>query len=121
VRCLIVDDNVPFLEAARSFLEQEGLTVAGLASTSTEALRQAASLRPDVVLVDVALGEENGIELAQRLLDGEGGSGFAVILISTRCQDDVADLIAPVQAPSFLTKAELSAGAIRRIVEGKAP
>src|SRR4029079_4666577 len=70
VRCLIVDDNLGFLEAARKLLEREGLSIAGVASTSAEALREAELLRPDVVLVDVSLGEESGLELARRLVAG---------------------------------------------------
>ena len=68
LRCLIVDDNEPFLDAARTLLEREGLTIAGVASTSADALREAGSLQPDVVLVDVSLGEESGFELARRLV-----------------------------------------------------
>src|SRR3954453_6790167 len=60
LRCLIVDDNPSYLEAARSLLEREGLDVVGAASTSEQALRQAHEQQPDVVLVDVALGTENG-------------------------------------------------------------
>jgi DNA-binding NarL/FixJ family response regulator len=56
IRCLIVDDNDSFLEAARLLLQREGLIVVGAASTSAEGLRQAALLRPDVVLVDISLG-----------------------------------------------------------------
>jgi CheY-like chemotaxis protein len=41
VRCLIVEDNQSFLDAARKLLEQQGLTVVGVASTSEEALRRA--------------------------------------------------------------------------------
>ena len=67
MRCLLVDDNTAFLEAARILLGREGVTVAGTASTSAEGLRQASTLRPDVVLVDIALGSENGFDLARRL------------------------------------------------------
>jgi DNA-binding response OmpR family regulator len=59
---LIVDDNQSFLEAARVLLEREGLTVAGVALTSAEALREAETLRPDIVLVDISLGEESGFD-----------------------------------------------------------
>ena len=52
IRCLIVDDNPSFLVAARVLLERQGLTIAGVASTGAEALRQAETLRPNVVLVD---------------------------------------------------------------------
>ncbi len=54
-RCLIVDDNESFLEAARALLEREGLNVAAVASTYAEALGLFETLRPDVVLVDIFL------------------------------------------------------------------
>jgi PleD family two-component response regulator len=57
---LIVDDSWLFLEAARGRLEREGLRVVGVAATSAEALRRAEELRPEVVLVDIMLGEERG-------------------------------------------------------------
>ena len=120
IRCLIVDDNQPFLEAARVLLEREGLFVAGVAMTSNEAIRQAESLRPDVVLVDISLGEESGLDLAQRLVEDGFDAEATVVLISTRAEEDVADLVAVSPAAGFLPKAELSAAAIRRIVEGRA-
>jgi DNA-binding NarL/FixJ family response regulator len=60
---LIVDDSWLFLEAARDRLEREGLRVVGVAATSAEALRRAEELRPEVVLVDVALGVRAGLSL----------------------------------------------------------
>jgi CheY-like chemotaxis protein len=117
-RVLIVDDNHPFLEAARMLLEREGLTVTAVASSTAEALRSAEASPPDVVLVDVALGEESGLDLARRLADADGREGPTVILISTHTQADFADVIAESSAAGFLPKAELSAAAIRRIVEG---
>jgi DNA-binding NarL/FixJ family response regulator len=117
VRCLIVDDNQAFLLAARRLLEREGLTVAGVASTSADAFRKAETLRPDVVLVDVSLGQESGFELARRLLVAHD-RGATTILISTRSADDLADLVAASPAAGFLSKSELSADAIRRILDG---
>ena len=73
LRCLIVDDNASFLDAATNLLEREGLDVVGVASTSDEALRQAEELRPDVVLVDIMLGTESGFDLARRLADAVPG------------------------------------------------
>jgi DNA-binding NtrC family response regulator len=35
VRCLIVDDNQPFLEEARQLLEREGIDVIGVATTAS--------------------------------------------------------------------------------------
>ena len=74
LRCLLVDDNEAFLETASLLLEREGLTVVGVASSIAEALRQARALRPDLILVDIGLGDESGFDLARLLAqDGQGG------------------------------------------------
>jgi CheY-like chemotaxis protein len=119
IRCLIVDDNRSFLMAARVLLEREGLTVAGVASTTAQALRQAEALRPDVVLVDISLGEESGLELARRLVEDPAGEEATVVLISTSAEADVSELVQASPAVGFLAKSDLSAGAIRRMVDGR--
>jgi CheY-like chemotaxis protein len=116
VRCLLVDDNGAFIETARLLLAGEGVVVAGTASSIAEALRQASALRPDVVLVDIALGDENGFELARRLAESGTGADPAVIMISTRAGADFADMVADCRAAGFLAKDELSAAAIQRIL-----
>jgi DNA-binding NarL/FixJ family response regulator len=118
-RCLIVDDNGSFLEAASVLLERQGLTIAGVASTGADALQKAERLKPDVVLVDLMLGRESGFEVAHRLVE-EDGRGPAVILISTHSEADFADLIAATRAAGFVSKSDLSAGAIDRILAGRA-
>ena len=117
MRCLIVDDNDAFLEVARNLLEEEGLSVVGVATTGAEALRQLEAWRPDVVLVDVFLGEESGVKLARRLVEEGRLVPATVILISSHSADDVGDLIAAGSADGFITKAELSAAAIRQVVD----
>jgi CheY-like chemotaxis protein len=119
IRCLLVDDNEAFLEAASVLLEREGLTVVGVASSIAEALRQARALRPDVILVDIGLGDESGFDLAQILArDGQGGQGVGadVILISARAETDYTDMLAESPAAGFLAKSELSARGISRIL-----
>ena len=118
-RCVIVDDNDSFLKAARVLLEREGIHVAGVASTGAEAFRQVDALRPDVVLVDIFLGGESGFEVARQLLD-DGRDDATVILISTHPRGDLEGLIAASPASGFIPKAELSANAIREIVDGRA-
>jgi DNA-binding NarL/FixJ family response regulator len=118
---LIVDDNWLFVQAARDRLERESLRIVGVAATSAEALRRAEELRPEVVLVDVMLGGESGFELAGRLAAHHRDDGPIVILISTYSAADFAGLIAESPAAGFLPKQELSADAIRRIVDGRGP
>ncbi|GAA0464181.1 response regulator [Paractinoplanes deccanensis] len=113
MRCLLVDDNQHFLLAARDLLEREGLTIAGTAEDIAGAQDRAAELRPDVALVDINLGGESGFDLAERL------APVPVIMISTHSGEDYADLIAASPAIGFLSKIELSAGAVRDLVSGR--
>jgi DNA-binding NarL/FixJ family response regulator len=109
IRCLIVDDSQPFLDAARLLLERQGVTVVGVATTSAEGLRLEEELRPDVVLVDIRLGRESGFDVARRL-------SSTVILISTHSQNEYAEEIAASPAAGFIPKTQLSASAILRVV-----
>jgi len=116
LRCLIVDDSDAFLETASALLEQEGVTVVGVATSTAEALQRARALQPDVILVDIGLGDESGFDLALLLArDGQVGSA-KVILISTRDEADYAELIAESPVAGFLAKTELSARGIGRIL-----
>ncbi|MDX6257706.1 MAG: hypothetical protein QOJ11_4040 [Frankiales bacterium] len=120
MRCLIVDDSPGFQAAARRLLEFEGITIAGVASTSAEALLLAEELRPDVMLIDLDLGGESGLELARRL-DGQTGlAQLKTILVSTHDEQDYRDLIAASPAIGFLPKTELSAHAIRELLANAA-
>src|SRR5437763_2445345 len=67
VRVLIVDDHPSFRASARSLLEEEGYEVVGEAADGAEALRAAALLQPDWVLLDVQLPDIDGFEVARRL------------------------------------------------------
>jgi CheY-like chemotaxis protein len=111
--CLIVDDNASFRKAATSLLERGGIAVVGVAATIAEALRRAGELQPDVILVDMMLGDESGIDLVCRLT--ESGSTATVILISAHAESEFPDLIKRTQAAGFAQKHELSAALIRRL------
>ena len=118
VRCLIVDDSESFLEAARGLLEQDGISVVGVASTGAQAVQRAEELRPDVVLVDISLGDESGFAVARELADGRRRATPEVILISTHTEVDFADLIAASPAVGFLSKSRLTARAVRDLLSG---
>jgi DNA-binding NarL/FixJ family response regulator len=115
LRCLIVDDSLHFLAAARTLLERQGFEVVGVASTGAEALQKAVELRPDVTLVDINLGGESGFEVARRLR--ANADAAPVILISTQGEDDYIDLISASPALGFLPKTTLSGHAIRELLD----
>lgn len=117
MRCLIVDDNTRFLNTARGVLERDGVIVVGVASDGAGALDKIDRLRPDIALVDVCLGDECGVALADRLTR-ESLAKPMVILISTYPEDDFRDIISGSSARGFLPKSELSGPAIRQLLGG---
>jgi DNA-binding NarL/FixJ family response regulator len=114
VRCLIVDDSVGFLSSARRLLERQGMVVAGVASSGAEALLRVEELQPDVVLLDIDLGGESGLDVAEQL-DHAGSP--RIIMISTHAEQDYRDLIAASPAVGFLPKTSLSAQAIQELLD----
>jgi DNA-binding response OmpR family regulator len=117
LRVVLVDDNAHFLRAARLFLEREGMTVVGVASTSADALRCIDELRPDVALVDIDLGDESGFDLAGQLAAAPGDQP-PVILISAYPKEDLPDLLVGAASAGFLPKSRLSGKAIIEILGG---
>jgi DNA-binding NarL/FixJ family response regulator len=116
LRSLIVDDNASFIEASRTLLERQGISVVGVAMTAAEGLQGARDLEPDVVLVDIDLGVDSGFDLARQLADGGDPVASKVILISTHPEEDFVDLVAESPALGFLAKCDLSARAIEDLL-----
>jgi DNA-binding NarL/FixJ family response regulator len=119
VRCLIVDDSPNVLGAARNLLECQGVTVVGEASTGSEALRLVDELRPDVTLVDINLGGESGLELAEHLHCDPRAALSPVILISTYAEQDIAEMVAESSAVGYVYKSSLTPDAIRDLLPGR--
>jgi CheY-like chemotaxis protein len=110
-RALLVDDSAEFLATARRLLERQGIAVVGVASTGAEALRRAVQHNPDVILVDVDLGEESGFDVAESL-GTTSARRWPVILVSVYPEQDLEDLLEASSAIGFVSKSQLSAQAI---------
>ncbi|MFN4359998.1 MAG: response regulator transcription factor [Hylemonella sp.] len=67
-KVLLVDDNQTFIASLRLFLGMlPDMEVVGEASNGLEAVNQASRLQPDLALLDIALPQMNGLEVARRL------------------------------------------------------
>ena len=68
IRILIADDHPLFRDGLRALLESvPDLQVMGEAMTGNEVITQAASLQPDVILMDIKMPGLNGIEATRRI------------------------------------------------------
>jgi DNA-binding NarL/FixJ family response regulator len=79
ITVLLVDDHEGFINAALRHLRKvEWLDVVGRASNGLEAIERSETLRPDVVLMDLAMPEMGGLQ-ATRLIKTQDAPPFIVI------------------------------------------
>ena len=112
-RVLVVDDHAGFRASARTLLELDGFDVVAEAADGATGLELAGRIGPDVVLLDVALPDTSGFEVAERLRGGRS----KVILISSRDPRDFGRRVRRSGAVGFLSKDRLSGAAVRALLE----
>jgi DNA-binding NarL/FixJ family response regulator len=111
-RVVIVDDHAPFRASARRLLELEGWTVVGEAADAESAVTTVERVRPDLVLLDIALPDGTGFDVAKRLT-----GGAAVVLVSSRDPEDFGARVQRSGAVGFIAKDELSGAALAALLE----
>lgn len=121
IRILIADDHPVFRFGLRALLEAEDDTeVVGEATTGTEAVALAATLRPDVVLMDLNMPALNGLEATRQILAADPSTNILVITML----DDASVLTAlRAGARGYLlkgTEGEETLRAIRAVAAGQA-
>jgi DNA-binding NarL/FixJ family response regulator len=86
IRILVVDDHNLFRKGLIALLnDAQETTVVGEAGTGAEAIAQAESLSPDVVLMDIQMPDMNGIKATRRILDEQPEIG---VIMLTMLEDD---------------------------------
>jgi len=126
VRVLVVDDDVPTRVGVRTILSSEpGIEVVGEAGTAAQAVDLNRQLRPDVVLMDVRLPDEDGITVTREILrDAREGLPIPrVIVLTTFDYDEYVFRSLQAGASGFLLKrapAEELIEAVRTVADGNA-
>jgi DNA-binding NarL/FixJ family response regulator len=111
---LIVDDHRRFRASARALLESAGFDVVGEAADGEGALREVATLRPGLVLLDIQLPDRDGFAVAEAL--AAAPSPPDVILISSRDAADYGERVGQAPVRGFVAKSELSGESIHRLL-----
>jgi DNA-binding NarL/FixJ family response regulator len=110
---LIVDDHKVFRASARKLLELDGFVVVGEAGDAATGTALAFKLQPELVLLDVALPDGSGFEVAAQLR----GTRSTVVLVSSRDPADFGMKAAASGAAGFISKERLTTEAIRELLE----
>ncbi len=121
IRVLIVDDHALFRRGLEMVLEGEAdIEVVGEASDGQEAVERAEKTTPDVVLMDVRMPKQSGIEATREIKEMLPSARILMLTIS----DDEADLYEAIKAGAsgYMLK-EISieeiAGAVRSVYQGQ--
>lgn len=106
IRTLLVDDGVEFLEAVSRFLASDPeIEVIGQAVSAADALEKVEDHHPDLVLMDIALPDMNGLEVSRRLKSKADGP--RVIVLTLYDNREYRRAAQKVHVDGYVTKPEL--------------
>jgi DNA-binding NarL/FixJ family response regulator len=122
MRVLLVDDHPLFLEGLQNLLEAHGIQVAGTAANGDQALLRARELKPDVILMDIAMPGGSGIDAIGPIKDEMPQA--KIVMLTTF--DDDRNLFEAVKrgASGYLLKnlnADELVGLLHSLEKGEAP
>ncbi|HEY8472196.1 MAG TPA: response regulator transcription factor [Natronosporangium sp.] len=124
IRVLIADDQGMVRTGFSVFLgAQDDMEVVGEAADGAEAVRKAAELKPDVILMDIRMPVLDGLAATRQILDGAGEDAPKVLILTTFDLDDYVYEALRAGASGFLLKdasAQQLAEAVRVVARGDA-
>ena len=120
IKTLLADDHTIVREGLRALLlADKTIEVVGEAHNGREAVEMAQALRPDVVVMDIAMPLLNGLEATRQILAKH--PAIKILILSAHSDDAYIDRVIAVGAVGFLVKqtsAQILATAIREVMAG---
>ena len=122
ITVLLAEDHTIVREGFRKLLESDkDVHVVGEAETGRQAVQMSLKLRPDVVLMDIAMPQLNGLEATRQILKTLPGT--KVLILSAHSDDVYVEQAVRVGVAGFLikqTSSHMLSKAIREVQNGKA-
>jgi DNA-binding NarL/FixJ family response regulator len=103
ITILIADDHAVVRQGLSALLKAESdIEVVGKARNGREAVRMARTLRPDIILMDIAMPVLNGVEATRQILAANPAA--KVLILSAHRDDEYVEFMAAAGAVGFLEK-----------------
>ncbi|MGC2112465.1 MAG: response regulator transcription factor [Candidatus Korobacteraceae bacterium] len=118
VRLLLADDNPEVLETLIDML-QPAFIIAGAFRNGMSVLQQSRALNPDLIILDISLGDITGFEVAKRLR--MSGCPAKIIFLTVHENIDFVQAAFDLDASGYVFKSRISTDlidAINRVCEG---
>ena len=121
ITVLLAEDHEIVREGLRALLEHEDdIEVIGEAQTGRQAVKLTGKLRPDVVVMDIAMPLLNGLEATRQILQAR--PAIKVLILSAHSDDAYIEQIIGLGAAGYLIKQtshDVLSRAIREVQKGK--
>ncbi len=116
IRILLADDQTLIRAGFRALLDAEpDMEVVGEAGTGRDAVRLAVQEKPDVILMDIRMPDEDGLAATRRILGNANLAGTRVIILTTFELDEYISEAVRAGAAGFLVKDTEPAELIRAV------
>ena len=121
ISVLLADDHAIVRQGLSALLNTDGhFAIVGQARTGREAVDMARTLRPDVILMDIAMPVLNGLEATRQILAADPTA--KIVILSAHSDDEYIERMSAAGISGFLekqTSAEILTKAIREVAAGK--
>ncbi len=121
ITVLIAEDHAVVRQGLSALLRADGsFTIVGEARTGREAVELTRTLRPNIILMDIAMPVLNGLEATRQILTADPAA--KVVILSAHSDDAYIDRMNDAGVAGFLekqTSAEILTHALREVAKGK--
>ncbi len=121
IRILVVDDFEPWRTVIRRILGRRNcVQIVGEACDGLEAVQKARNLKPDLILLDIAMPRLNGVEAARQIREVVADS--KILFVSQECSPEIAQETVKEGAQGYVIKSRAETDllrAIEAVTEGK--
>lgn len=116
IKVAIVEDDIAIAQMYRLKFETDGYDVQ-TAENGKDGLEMIASMRPDIILLDIMMPEMTGDQMLAQLRATDWGKNIKVIILTNMGEQEAPDSLKQLGVSSFIVKAEMTPKQVEELVK----